>query len=528
MPRSKKTKSSFPHDGQGRAILGSAKEMAAWVKLGFEEQYKSKSQSPSFEHRFIDLRKCVLYISYPIGSKTPASQVFNLCDMADVVPGIKKIEGDPNYLFEVTLDIRLDGSLLYGNFFHYVKFCGTVNLDDTTVRSTFSCFKCLFDGFVYMQRAHLEGGYTFEQCEFSNGLVMSGAVVEGISAQFNNCGCKKRLSLRGVSFANQRIANYSQSIELTNSTVENLSVSRISTDGIPVCIDKTTIYGMKMHDMNLDAAIGFYQCDLDGIITAVLDESQANNRIKELVFHCCNVKAQCHIENSEIEKISLTFDKIEDCGRFRLSQSDVGELIIGSTSVFGQIDLIENKIYSVDMEGSCIHGYLTFQGNEVKKYEDRQTLRLLKNEAIKVNDEVSAQQLYAEEMQHLLSDKTISVWDKVSLWLNKLFSKFGESWIRAILVTLGLSVMFTLLMLGLGSEKYMFDYSGEFIGLGAFVTVLLDSINVFSIPLFSDTVKEYDLNVFGQILYFVIKVIVAYGSYQFVVAFRKHGRRTSL
>ena len=192
------------------------------------------------------------------------------------------------------------------------------------------------------------------------------------------------------------------------------------------------------------------------------------------------------------------------------------------------MDLIENKISSVDMEGSCIHGYLTFQGNEVKKYEDRQTLRLLKNEAIKVNDEVSAQQLYAEEMQHLLSDKTISVWDKVSLWLNKLFSKFGESWIRAILVTLGLSVMFTLLMLGLGSEKYMFDFSGEFIGLGAFVTVLLDSINVFSIPLFSDTVKEYDLNVFGQILYFVIKVTVAYGSYQFVVAFRKHGRRTSL
>ena len=128
-------------------------------------------------------------------------------------------------------------------------------------------------------------------------------------------------------------------------------------------------------------------------------------------------------------------------------------------------------------------------------------------------------------MQHLLSDKTVSVWDKVSLWLNKVFNKFGESWIRTILVTSGLSVVFTLLMLGLGSGKYKFDLSGDFIGLGAFVTVLLDSINVFSIPLFSDTIKEYDLNVFGQILYFVIKVIVAYGSYQFVVAFRKHGRR---
>jgi hypothetical protein len=40
MPRSKKTKSSFKRDEQGRVILGSAKEMAAWVKLGFEEQNK--------------------------------------------------------------------------------------------------------------------------------------------------------------------------------------------------------------------------------------------------------------------------------------------------------------------------------------------------------------------------------------------------------------------------------------------------------------------------------------------------------
>lgn len=127
------------------------------------------------------------------------------------------------------------------------------------------------------------------------------------------------------------------------------------------------------------------------------------------------------------------------------------------------MDIIENKISSVDIDGTCVHGYLTFQGNEVKKYEDRQTLRLLKNEAMKVNDEVSAQQLYAEEMQHLLSDKSVSAWDKVSLWLNKVFSKFGDSWVRAILVTFGLSVAFTLLMLGLGSWKYMFDLSGEFI-----------------------------------------------------------------
>ncbi len=91
-------------------------------------------------------------------------------------------------------------------------------------------------------------------------------------------------------------------------------------------------------------------------------------------------------------------------------------------------------------------------------------------------------------------------------------------------MTLLLSVVLTVLMLGFGSKKYVFDPYGEFIGVGRFVTALLDSINVFSIPLFSDTIKEYGLNVFGQILYFLIKVVVAYGTYQFVVAFRKYGR----
>lgn len=74
MPRSKKSKSSFNRDDQGRVVLGSAKEMAEWVKLGFEEQDKNKNPEDPFEKHFIDFRNCVLYVSYPIGSKEPVSK----------------------------------------------------------------------------------------------------------------------------------------------------------------------------------------------------------------------------------------------------------------------------------------------------------------------------------------------------------------------------------------------------------------------------------------------------------------------
>lgn len=151
MSRLKRTKSSFKRDEEGRVILGTAKDMAAWVELGFEEQDKRKSDDIPFYKHFIDLRNCVLYISYPIGGKgEPASKIFNLCHMVGIVPGIDNLEGDSDYLYEVKLDIHLEGSVLFGNFFHYVKFDGMVKMDDATVIGTSSCFKCLFLSFVVL------------------------------------------------------------------------------------------------------------------------------------------------------------------------------------------------------------------------------------------------------------------------------------------------------------------------------------------------------------------------------------------
>lgn len=525
MPHHRKTKSSFEHDEEGRVILGSAKEMAEWVKLGFEEQKKRRGTEDAFLDDYIDLRNCVLYISYPIGSKTPVSQIFNLCDMAGIVPGIEKIEGDPTYLYEVKKDILLDGSLLKGCFFHYVRFDGLVRMGNVTVKGLFSCFKCFFQEHSFMQSIHLTGGYTYEQCVFEKGLLMNSAKVGNIHAQFNNCRIKERLSLVNASITNQKSKIINQVIEITNSTIENLVISRIITDGLPVYISNTTIQGMAMDNVSIENYIFFDSCSLGGIITSVIDEDSPKNRFEQLVFHLCDIKAQYHIENSKIDKLVFEFGKIDDMGRLRFAQCEIKELKIGSSSIFGQIDILENQINTISLEENCIRGYLGFQHNKVENYSDRQTLRLLKNEAIKVNDAVEATRMYAKEMRMLLADKNVPLGDKVSLWISRIFSEFGEKWLRALIVTLFLSVGLTALMLGLGSTEFGFDTSREFIGLGRFITSWLDSINVFSIPLFSDTIKEYGLTVLGQILYFIIKIIVAYGTYQFVISFRKYVRK---
>lgn len=523
MPRSKKTKSSFKRDEQGRVILGSAKEMAAWVKLGFEEQNKNRNPLIPFWKEYIDLRNCVLYVSYPIDSEEPVSKIFNLCDIAGVVPGIENVEGDPNYLFEVTKDIHLEGSELYGNFFHYVKFDGMVKMDNVTIRSNFSCFKCLFQSFVYMQDIHITGRSDYEQCEFRKGLVLTGGIADLF--HFNNCTINERLWMSSASLDNHHHKEYHQSIELTNCSVEDLNLSAVNTNGLPIHLGDSKINGMHLDKLALDSSVCFNSCVLDGIITSVKEENGQKNIIKEVVFHGCELKGQYHIENSDIEKFTFSFSNVGESGRMRLSQCKIEELVAGCSTISGQMDLTENEISEICLEDTCIQGFLNFQSNTIRKYTDRQTLCLLKNEARKVNDDVAATRLYAKEMRLLLADKSISLWDKVSLWLSRLFSGFGENWVQAFFVTFGLSVVLTLAMLGIGSSKYGFDLTGEFIGIKSFISILLDSINVFSIPLFRDTIEEYGLDVWGQILYFVIKLVVAYGTYQFVVAFRKYGRR---
>lgn len=522
MDRSKKTKASFKHDDQGRAILSTAKEMAEWVKLGFEEQDARKNLDIPFKQYYIDFSNCVLYISYPIDSRTPVSKIFNLCDMAGVVPGIDNIEGNPNYLFEVKYDIFLDGAELYGNFFHYVMFDGIVRMDNVSVRGNFGCFKCLFQDRVYMERIHVTGPITFEQCEFRSGLVLTGA--EARLFHFSYCTVRDRISLSLVSLKNENLDGYHQSIDFTNSTIENLKLSKVKTNGLPIYFGDSTINGLQIDNVSLSNSLYFVSCSLEGVMTSVTDDGSKRNQIKELKFHSCGLDAQYHIENTDIEKLEFNFSTIGDKGRLRLSQCSIKKLTACCSSVFGQMDVLANAISIMCLEGTCVQGYISCLDNKIENFADRQTLRLLKNEALKVNDHVEATKLYAKEMALLLADKDIPCGDKVSLWLNKSFSKFGDSWGRALWVTLLLSVFLTVLMLGFGSSKYGFDLSKVFMGMDSFITALLDSINVFSIPLFSATIAEYGLNVFGQILYFLIKVVVTYGTYQFVVAFRKYGR----
>ena len=84
-----RTKNDFLKDGKGRTILANAEDMREWVESGFEEQRKNRSADIPFPQDVIDLSGCALYTSCSKVGENVEGKIFNLCDMPDVVPGIK-------------------------------------------------------------------------------------------------------------------------------------------------------------------------------------------------------------------------------------------------------------------------------------------------------------------------------------------------------------------------------------------------------------------------------------------------------
>ena len=119
---------------------------------------------------------------------------------------------------------------------------------------------------------------------------------------------------------NKNHDGYHQSIELTNCTAENINLSNVNTNGLPIYIGDSKISGLHLYNVSLDAPLCFNSCTLEGVMTAVQDEEGQKNKIKELVFHSCELDAQYHIEDTDIEKFDFNFCKIGDKGRLRLSK----------------------------------------------------------------------------------------------------------------------------------------------------------------------------------------------------------------
>lgn len=232
------------------------------------------------------------------------------------------------------------------------------------------------------------------------------------------------------------------------------------------------------------------------------------------IFETTKRDSEIKILNSDLGKTSFIGCNLNNFSRFVFLNSRLLDVFIADT-------LLPKKERILTTE------------NKISGYEKLEQTRLALSQFKKIyenrGDVVMAIEYHAQEMetyrQCLKFAKPKSRterWDirgeRVNLWLNRTSSYYGNNWLKAIIITLGLNwFLFTLYCLFLGYrpgtdyQKFgeLFSYSWEFLN-----------------PIRKINVMSENVTSVSRIIDYLSRIVIAYCVYQTIQAFRKFGKKS--
>lgn len=517
------SKETFPKDKEtGKTILGSAAEMKNWVELGFEEQKAHHSEGIPFKP-YIDLRNCILYVSYPIDKSEVTSRIFNLCDVVGIIPKTLRLENDTNgFLYQVNAPILFTNSILEGAFFHYVHFKERVDLENAIVNHS-SFFKCKFDKGIFAQNATIKNTLSWDQCEFGDSVYMSQVKFEGLSFSIHNCDFRNELNLSSIKLNYPQMDNHP--LDLYKNNIQGLIFKNLKGINRDVYISNCKIGDFCISNPHFEYTMILVSTHITeiGLIHMTNPETTKEHSIKNLILDRCNFSKQMHIERINLPTFVMVFCSILNNGLFRVSECKIQIMHVEECIGIGCMEYRGNQISELLLD-IVLFGHLTFKCNEVGQYKDRETVRILKHEALECNDRVEAIKFDEIEKAMLINSpewNKIHPRDKFILLLEQFTNRFGNNWLAPLKWMIGIVFLLTCVFF-ICSKYNQPDFSCN--GIYTFFHGFLSNLNIFSIADFEEITSSYRLNIIGQIVWLFNKLIVTYLSYQCIVAFRKFNR----
>lgn len=183
------------------------------------------------------------------------------------------------------------------------------------------------------------------------------------------------------------------------------------------------------------------------------------------------------------------------------------------------------------LDNSTPTGKILYNTDHIPDNLNQETACILKNQHLLVNNNIRALDFRAKEMQAYrkkLRGKAYKSneykWsEKFVLFLNCYSNKYGLKWFRGCIFTFGFSALFTTIYMffnqELGFEIPYLNWQDD-----SWIRISIYWKNVLSylwIPKFPDL---NSITVIALIFYILGKIIVGYGLYQTIAAFRKHGK----
>jgi len=219
---------------------------------------------------------------------------------------------------------------------------------------------------------------------------------------------------------------------------------------------------------------------------------------------------------SSVETIGLSEFK----NKIYFDNAEINELVLERLIFEKVISFNYAIIKNISIDNVHCYGFpLSLVGTSIGNVKNEGTARFLKSEAMKSNDPFLVAELNAKEMTMHYNELKWrnNFFDKIIFLLNKISTNFGEKWQRGVLfIFLSWLLSFSLIITlrdGIGRTFIWFDND--------YLKEAVSYIWQFgSLDVLGNTYGWVDI-----IVFIVGKILIAYGVYQTISAFRKYGKK---
>jgi len=264
-------------------------------------------------------------------------------------------------------------------------------------------------------------------------------------------------------------------------------------------------------------------------------------RIKNLIFSRYSNKDNFyHI--SEIKLETIKFENFTNIGNITLTNIELEKSISFENSDLGKITFINcdfskqtlyfdsSKITEISLAGVQLpESFNIYSVASDKLFQKRLVLGQLKKVYQNMGDNVSSNKYQAQELEIYRSTLNCS-WEKFNLSLNKFSNNYGQKWESALALIIFSSGFFYILYCR--TLGFYIDFSLE--GFNIFLRntgYFLEFINPirkseFLPKVLMNVTEDYNVSTVAIFIDSCSKLFNAYLIYQFIAAFRKHGKKS--
>ncbi len=504
-------------DLSGKSILDSPEKIVAWIEHKFEEQKIQDLEIQQPHTPRIDLSNCIVYTQTHDGKPS----MTNLCDIAGKISCVIDTISEVNKFHqEVLIPIHCFNSVIYSPFFHQTKFHGDVKIEGSIIIGNGSFGSCQFDGYFCGQNTDF-GRCDFTFSEFYKSGYFSGAKFSALNIDFS------RSTFYGDVFFNSAILerhegdsktyfSFYRSVFHKNIFLNHVELNR------PCIFDECQFSGnISLKNTSSSDIVSFTSASIKDLIISTEDNK---NFINELNLSKVHLNGRVDIEGYTINSIKALFADFKESSIFRIYDCRINDLNFYAMVNRGLICLIDNQNYinKIFLNNATNKGYIEVENTAIPNITDRKTARLLKDSALKSNNHIDAVKYKRLEAKAYQKEKDIKCHERLLFMLNGFSNKHGTSWVRALWVTLSFTIFFCFLILYFGQEP-IYNNASTYnnLSFGQFFNTFFDLLNFVN---FENNLKDVNLSTPGNLLLFITKVVIAYGYYQFISAFRKYGK----